>query len=205
MCGGENPPNIYVSVLSELVLLRGPNKWLSSDLEVLFESLQYTNKNTYPQNINLFIVDRAFPRSYKSAPRSPPSPLSHCLSFSVFSALLWVAIYQWSPVELIDGRGMGGGCGRGAKLYDRPWESLAIYKSFNTLREDVFITINIRKMFFIWRCRVARCASAPVSCATWTPPQRRPPASFRPLFSPVCSLYFLLQSASTINWPKNNC
>ncbi len=68
-----------------------------------------------------------------------PFPLSHCLSFSVFSALLFVAdrVYWWE-----------GRRGWARIQITRLWKSLTIYKSFNTFWVGIFTTVNILQNTF---------------------------------------------------------
>ncbi len=79
------------------------------------------------ENVEWYIEDKAFLWSYDSAPRTPPSPFSRqqVVYLSQSSCV--------SPVELTDERVGGGGGGWARRQIIRPRESLALYKSFNTL------------------------------------------------------------------------
>ncbi len=78
-----------------------------------------------PESIAWFIEDKAFLRSYNSAPRPPFPPLqqANCLSFAVFLCVDGQAYWRES----------GGGGGRGAKI--QPRKTPDLYKSVNTLWE----------------------------------------------------------------------
>jgi len=77
------------------------------------QTRSWSAKPAYQRVLNdfFYIEDQAFLRSYDSAPRSPPLPSASCPSFSVFLCVAGQAYWRV--------RGGGGGCGRGAKLYDR--------------------------------------------------------------------------------------
>jgi hypothetical protein len=96
-----------------------PSSTSSLDKELFFYQLLYL------ESIEWFTEDQAFSRSYDSTPCPMPTPL-----ISLSRQYAWPATHRKTDNErhFADGKG-----GRARSRIIKPQESLALYKSFNTL------------------------------------------------------------------------
>ncbi len=130
------------AVLNEVLEKKNSNKFFFQLCQFTFAMYKtvhvpiftfYNNHRTSNSNVELcwesiewFIEELAFLWSFDSAPTPPPPPPSPVSKLSLFLSLPCV-----SPVQLTEGKGGVGGCGRSQII--RPRESLALHKTFNTL------------------------------------------------------------------------